>query len=62
MKEHLSFWIAGTPIPQGRPRAKNIGKGRVLLYDPAECKKWKKDIGNQAFDVIKNFDYAGFLP
>lgn len=42
----IEFTIPGTPIPQGRPRAGKINRGRkkgqTVLYDPVESKEYKQ--------------------
>lgn len=49
------YRIYGNPEPQGRPRAARRG-GRLIFYDPAKSKKWKKAVKNQ----VSNFNLLFF--
>lgn len=37
----IKFEIPGVPVAQARPRASTV-KGRVIMYDPAESRNYKK--------------------
>lgn len=40
---HLSLFISGIPLAQGRPRFRRAGKF-VQTYDPAKSKSWKESV------------------
>lgn len=40
---HLSFFVSGIPLAQGRPRFKRVGKF-TKTYDPAKSKSWKESV------------------
>ena len=39
----MEFFVPGTPVPQGRPRAFQRG-GKIGMYDPATSKAWKSTV------------------
>jgi len=44
-----SFWIAGRPMPQPRPRAFNVGgSARIVSNADPRTKEWKKNIDQHA--------------
>jgi Holliday junction resolvase RusA-like endonuclease len=59
MNEILMVVIPGDPVPQGRPRfAVNKKTGKVIVYDPKECKAWKRMAGYVMFQAAKEDDFT----
>lgn len=44
MTEVLNVHVFGLPVPQARPRAFKTPSGHIRLYDPANCKDWKRTV------------------
>ena len=43
----ISFFVPGTPVPQGRPRAFRVGNS-IGMFDPKKSKEWKKTVAQVA--------------
>lgn len=48
----LSFFVAGEPKGQPRPRARSLGKLGVRMYDPGTAAEWKRAIGEEAAKFV----------
>ena len=49
---HLSFFVSGIPLAQGRPRFRRAGKF-VQTYDPETSKSWKESVRWQCIEYMK---------
>ncbi|MFD1410745.1 RusA family crossover junction endodeoxyribonuclease [Lapidilactobacillus gannanensis] len=57
-KVQLTF--LGEPVPQGRPRT-TIVKGKIIVYDPVDSRKYKQLIKYQAYHQYKDKPLEGQL-
>src|SRR5690625_3135861 len=58
------FTIPGQAVPQGRPRARIIGRGqnrKVMMYDPKESKEYKDYVALIAKQYAPKIQYEGEL-
>lgn len=50
MTDVLDVHVFGLPVPQARPRAFKTPTGQIRLYDPADCKDWKRTVLAQVLE------------
>ncbi len=51
---YISFYVAGEPKPAGSKRAV-IKNGKIVIFDTAKNRQWKKDVGTVAKIAMKKF-------
>ena len=50
MTDVLDVHVFGLPVHQARPRAFKTPTGQIRLYDPANCKDWKRTVLAQVLE------------
>lgn len=48
MTRSLTFWVPGTPVAQGRPRAFKDKAGNIRVFSPDKATAWKQVVATYA--------------
>ncbi len=47
----ISFFVPGTPVAKGRPRAYKMHNGHIGTYTPDKTVDWERKVRSYAYDV-----------